>query len=154
MTRNNLAEHLTWLLSNVALTKPATRSYPSASDPVTQQLPQSGKASPQTRTRFQPSSTPAPVSGTRTLHPVSTGADELDVGGDDLVVTREVVVEDCSMGRLTSTTKSKKPLLVSQLPQQLLTPSTTNDGRGKQQAGQAGPNTGPWIGPNAGIPSF
>ncbi|KAF4512535.1 hypothetical protein G6O67_001663 [Ophiocordyceps sinensis] len=54
------------------------------------------------------------------------------------------------MGRLTSTTKSKKPLLVSQLPPQLLTPSTTSDERGKQRAGQAGPNTGHTITPRTG----
>ncbi|KAM4059067.1 DEAD/DEAH box helicase [Hirsutella rhossiliensis] len=111
MTRNNLAEHLTWLLSNITSTKPAPRSYPSASDPVSQQLSQSRRALPPTRTRSRPSSVSAPRPGPRTLHPASREACELAGGGDDL------------------------------LPQQLLTPSTTSDGRGKQHAGQGHTNT-------------
>ncbi|RDA85187.1 hypothetical protein CP532_2388 [Ophiocordyceps camponoti-leonardi (nom. inval.)] len=118
MTRNNLAEHLTWLMSNVSSTKPAVQTFPAPGAHAPSQPPQS-----QTSTASAPRS--------RAAEPINRGRTcDLDPRGDGLTVSRANTVEARSMGRLTSTTKSKKPLLVSQ---QLPTPSATGDERAKQQ---------------------
>ncbi|POR36598.1 ATP-dependent DNA helicase hus2/rqh1 [Tolypocladium paradoxum] len=136
MTRNNLADHLTWLLSNVALTKPPVQAFPGASDPTSLEASQSQNPRVPARPQTQPSSRSGPGIGVTALNRPSRAANDSAGRGNDLLVTHEVTVEEHSMGRLTSTTKSKKPLLVSQQPQQLLTPSATSDGRGKHRAGQ------------------
>ncbi|RDA94471.1 hypothetical protein CP533_2296 [Ophiocordyceps camponoti-saundersi (nom. inval.)] len=122
MTRNNLAEHLTWLMSNASSTKPAAQTFPASGAHAPSQPPQS-----QTSTASAPRS--------RAVNSINRGNTcDSDARGDDLTVPRDDTVEARSMGRLTSTTKSKKPLLISQ---QLLTPSATGDERAKEQ--RAGP---------------
>ncbi|PHH78195.1 hypothetical protein CDD80_7217 [Ophiocordyceps camponoti-rufipedis] len=131
MTRNNLAEHLTWLMSNVSSTKPAAHVFPAPS--------QLSQAPPPTRSQTSQTST---ASRSRAPDPVDfPPVGDPEVIGHGLSVSRQSTVEahsGSSMGRLTSTTKSKKPLLVSQLPQQLPTPSATGDERARQRkAGRA-----------------
>ncbi|PHH87819.1 hypothetical protein CDD83_8363 [Cordyceps sp. RAO-2017] len=159
MTRNNLAEHLTWLLNNVASSKPAAPSFPSAPGPASQEAPRSQGSRQQSPEKKKPlypvlplssfpsssSSSSKPPAGPAALHsapPRAAATHDLAGRGDVLAVTHEISVEARSMGRLTSTTKSKKPLLVSQQPQQLLTPSTTSDGRGKQRVGLTAQDAG------------
>lgn len=143
MTRNNLADHLTWLLSNVALTKPPVQAFPGASDPTSLEASQSQNLQAPARSQAQLSSRSAPAIGATAPNRPSRAANDSAGRGNDLLATHdEVIVEEHSMGRLTSTTKPKKPLLVSQQPQQLLTPSATSDGRGKHRVGQATQDVG------------
>ncbi|PFH59048.1 hypothetical protein XA68_12886 [Ophiocordyceps unilateralis] len=76
-----------------------------------------------------PSAAPSAVTNIDSLR----GYSDPDAPRHGLNVSHETTVEARSMGRLTSTTKSKKPLLVSQQPQQLPTPSTAGDERARQQ---------------------
>ena len=142
MTRNNLADHLTWLLSNVALTKPRVLAFPGASDPTSLEASQSQNLRNPARPQTNSFPTSALEIGVTTPTRPSRAADNTARRGNELPVTQQVIVGKHSMGRLTSTTKPKKLLLVSQQPQQLLTPSATSDGRGKHRATQATPDAG------------
>ncbi|PNY22659.1 ATP-dependent DNA helicase hus2/rqh1 [Tolypocladium capitatum] len=142
MTRNNLADHLTWLLNNVAVTKPPIQPFPRASDPTSLEASQSQNQRAPSRSQTQYASRSGPVIGVTAPNIPSRAANDSAGRGNDLLVTHEVTVEEHSMGRLTSTTKSKKPLLVSQQPQQLLTPSATSDGRGKRRVDDATQDAG------------
>jgi hypothetical protein len=131
MTRNNLADQLSWLLRNVALSKPPQQTFPCASDTSSSNLSQS--SSIQISSGSQPRSFSNTNSQT-TVHPralVSNNASDPSVWGVDFVDTPQVTVVDDSMVRLTSTTKSKRPTLVSQPQQHLPTPSATGDSRAK-----------------------
>ncbi|UNI14913.1 DNA helicase [Purpureocillium takamizusanense] len=126
MTRNNLSEHITWLLQNVALTKPPAPSFPGITDPSSLEASQSqGRGSQSLPARAAALDRSAP----NRPPPPGPARDSAWPAVNALPVTYEVTVEDHSMGRMTSTTKSKKPLLVSQRGQQPLTPSATNDGQ-------------------------
>ncbi|RCI15173.1 hypothetical protein L249_6880 [Ophiocordyceps polyrhachis-furcata BCC 54312] len=129
MTRNNLAEHLTWLMSNVSSTKPAVQTFPASGAHAPSQPPQS-----QTSTASAPRSRAANSTNRGNIC-------DSDPRGDGLTASRENTAGARSMGRLTSTTKSKKPLLVSQ---QLPTPCATGDERATQQqrAGLAAQDAG------------
>ena len=136
MTRNNLSEHITWLLQNIALTKPPAHSFPSTTDPSSFEASQSQGAGSQPL----PPRAPAADRPASNRPPLGPARDLAWPAANVLPVTYEVTVEDHSMGRMTSTTKSKKPLLVSQRGQQPLTPAATNDGqdRSRQDAGACG----------------
>ncbi|KAI0008887.1 hypothetical protein F4779DRAFT_584902 [Xylariaceae sp. FL0662B] len=132
MTRNNLHEHLTWLLVNVALTAPNAPVLPPAHD-------QPDGLSPSDTTPSFPSST-NPNSETRTSDPFASslyptlpvtrtpglgrtdGAAEL-VAGPHEVPERQVAGE--KMGRLVSKSGSNRPNLVLR-QEQLLTPKSTS----------------------------
>ncbi|KJZ78332.1 hypothetical protein HIM_02370 [Hirsutella minnesotensis 3608] len=133
MTRNNLVEHLSWLLNNVASTRPAAHAYPTPSESISQISSQTRRAALDPESQSQTAASAGTEPARPSNPPPREHRERID-RGDDLIVTHETVVEARSMGRLTSTTKPKKPLLVSQIPQQLLTPSATRDGRGKQRS--------------------
>ncbi|KAJ4163414.1 hypothetical protein LMH87_005146 [Akanthomyces muscarius] len=115
MTRNNLADHLTWLLNNISLSTPRQLDLPTptglylgasdASDSIpppstnSQVLRRQGK--PQSSHESQPLSS-LPVNG---LHERS---------GHEPPARDTAQLSQDNMGRLTSTTKSKKPSLVIQ----------------------------------------
>ncbi|KAJ6783555.1 hypothetical protein PWT90_07709 [Aphanocladium album] len=115
MTRNNLADHLTWLLNNVSLSTPRhhdlptpTGLYLSASDisdsippPSTNSHVSKRRETPQTSQRPQILSNP-PVNG---LH---------ERNGQQPPIRNSAQLSQDNMGRLTSTTKPKKPSLVFQ----------------------------------------
>ncbi|KPM38976.1 ATP-dependent DNA helicase hus2/rqh1 [Neonectria ditissima] len=125
MTRNNLADHLPWLLSDLALPKPSTLPFPPTNDASQSGLSQS-----------QPSETPG-LQETRPEPPFhiedkkrpQTAASSRTNGlGERSTASRdsdEVVVVEDNMARLMSSVKSKKPSLVSKPPPQLLTPAST-----------------------------
>lgn len=123
MTRNNLADHLTWLLNNVSLTTPPVVELP----PIN------------LFTRDDSNSFPSQLLGTTVARgPASTGSqgqlqqqNSLNRAGHGTTVIVNVTEDtDCwqdsgsTMGRLTSTVKSKKPSLISQ-PNHLPTPDST-----------------------------
>ncbi|KAF7561746.1 hypothetical protein G7046_g2407 [Stylonectria norvegica] len=141
MTRNNLADHLSWLLTNLALLKPTTPTLPSTADgPLsclsqTQHLTSSGAQ----RTAIEGSCEPedAIQSRSRALN-ISNG---LGGSGDALRDDDVVTLEDENMARLMSNTKSKKPSLVSR-QHQLPTPaSTTGNSRLNQGDAHGQPST-------------
>lgn len=104
MTRNNLANHLSWLLDNIPLTKPPCRPLPTT-DAYTRDLLK-GRLSPpssssQTQNQLIQEGIPP------TLNAKSTSESLIEGAG-------EIARSDDSMGRLTSSAKSKKPSLVSQ----------------------------------------
>ncbi|OHF01377.1 RecQ family ATP-dependent DNA helicase [Colletotrichum orchidophilum] len=135
MTRNNLGDHLSWLLSNVALSTPTDLAFPPARDP-------SGIESSQSQSRFGSSSSqqelpsrpiPQPIPGRTHAGPALHALDVVELPRDSRVATTG---NSASMARLTSSTRPRKPsLAVKQQPQQqLLTPSSTTSGGRFQQA--------------------
>ncbi|KAI1214010.1 uncharacterized protein F4807DRAFT_410133 [Annulohypoxylon truncatum] len=136
MTRNNLGDHLPWLLANVALNAPNAPVLPPASnqspsDP-TSSLDRSTNLRPQTRRRPVPESSlypilpvPQPVQPDSTNGSNKSAAKPLQVPRGETVAGRERETE--SMGRLTSKSGSKRPTLVLR-QEQLLTPTSTHGG--------------------------
>lgn len=112
MTRNNLTDHLTWLLRDSSICKPNTPVYPSNSDPTSAEPSQSQTRASKLDSLSQsfsdigsiPSRTPRAVNG-----PSQVG----DAKEEDCVV--EVKEEDWNMGLLRSASKSKKPSLLSRV---------------------------------------
>ncbi|KAK0372680.1 RecQ family ATP-dependent DNA helicase [Colletotrichum limetticola] len=136
MTRNNLGDHLSWLLSNVALSKPTDLAFPPAHDPSGADSSQSqsrfGSSSSQQElpTRPNPQSIPGRTHAGSALHVL----DAVEQPRDSRVATTG---NSASMARLTSSTRPRKPSLAvkqQQPPQQLLTPSSTTSGGRFQQA--------------------
>ncbi|KAI8965262.1 hypothetical protein F5Y11DRAFT_23200 [Daldinia sp. FL1419] len=122
MTRNNLRDHLSWLLANVALTAPNAPILPPAKDQPSS-LSNSTASRPETRTTDVaepplyptlpdiPSLNLEPSDG-----PTKPVARPLEASGGGPIGAR--------MGRLTSKSGSKRPALVLQ-QEQLLTPTST-----------------------------
>jgi bloom syndrome protein len=113
MTRNNLADHLSWLLRNVALTKPATTTFPctgdrSSGESSNSQLSTSSGGS-------QPRPPPRQAVDAQTQPRQHRGSDSAlsNSAGNVLHGNPAAGLEDGNMGRLTSTSKSKRPSLVS-----------------------------------------
>lgn len=142
MTRNNLADQLSWLLSNAALSKPRLRTFPCAGDsssPNTSQPPsiETGAAH-QLRSSSSIGSQTNPRPRSRALD----NAINLNGWGEDFVDTPQVTVSDDSMVRLASTTKSKRPTLISQPQKHLPTPSATDNPGSKARPAPTGNNAG------------
>jgi bloom syndrome protein len=125
MTRNNLSGHLTWLLKNVALSRPTAHEFPNTSDTSSFRFSQS-------------QSTDAPTTNLSQATTASTGVDRRIPQVQEsrssngppkreevLQDTKVVVLEDDSMGRLSLSTKPKKSSLLLQNGQ-LATPSTAD----------------------------
>lgn len=128
MTRNNLAEHLSWLLDDRGRSKPATPSFPVCSDSSQTGLIQSQHSDSQARqslqaaTSFRPEEVPRPRGDASNT---TNGRGELGstLRQADHVILDDDENDDDTMGRLMLSSKAKKPSLVSR-PQQLLTPSS------------------------------
>lgn len=124
MTRNNLADHLPWLLNNLALPKPSTLTFPSASDgsqsgPSQSQSYDSEAQEVGSETIIDLEDGPFPT------HPAPNRSNGLGQTSTALRDTDQVILVEDTMARLTSSVKSKKPSLVSKPQQQLLTPAST-----------------------------
>ncbi|KAM6531517.1 ATP-dependent DNA helicase sgs1 [Fusarium solani] len=131
MTRNNLSEHLSWLLNDQARFKPATPTFPSCSDASQTGLSQSQRSDSQGRQTLQSGPPAQPGDGTNTNYDASTSSNGRG-GPGGLRNTDQVILEDDTMARLMSSSKPKKPSLVSR-PQQLLTPSSITPNRLSRQ---------------------
>ncbi|KAI1100479.1 hypothetical protein F4804DRAFT_336180 [Jackrogersella minutella] len=135
MTKNNLRDHLTWLLANVALSAPNAPALPPASN----QPPSDPTSSLDRSTNLRPNSRIQPAASEPPLYPILPDARSLqpqpangstkpvarplEVSGEDKVVERD---RD-RMGRLSSKSGSKRPTLVLR-QEQLLTPTSTRGG--------------------------
>ncbi|PHH64540.1 hypothetical protein CDD81_4319 [Ophiocordyceps australis] len=122
MTRNNLKPQLSWLLSNSLSVKPPADALPSVGDHTSSTSLQSNARS---------------HSQSQTLSVLSEGPGSAELCGNEHEATLK---KSDNMGRLTSTTKPKKALLVSQQPQQLLTPSTLGEARKKPRSASRAPD--------------
>lgn len=138
MTRNNLGDHLSWLLST-AVSKPPRFDLPSAQDTSNGSLSQSAGGFDDARLDqvndttsqirlFQEVS--VPVVNTANAVAPATATVNTSTGG---------VPADHAMGRLASASKSKRPSLAikQQHEQQLLTPSSLRSRGGEVQRVQA-----------------
>ncbi|OLN88756.1 ATP-dependent helicase SGS1 [Colletotrichum chlorophyti] len=132
MTRNNLGDHLSWLLSDIAISRPTEFLFPPARDP-------SGTESSQSQSRFGSSASqqelpsrliPYSTSGRPNAGPDLDTLDKVEQPPDSRVAT---IGNTDSMARLASSTKPRRPSLVVK-QQQLLTPSSTTSGGRFQQA--------------------
>ncbi|KAF4955377.1 hypothetical protein FSARC_11863 [Fusarium sarcochroum] len=126
MTRNNLAEHLSWLLNDQARSKPATPSFPSCTDSSQIGLSQSQHSDSQARQSRQAAPSVRPEDVPQPRDDASNTSNGRGGLGSRLRLTDQVILDDDdddTMGRLMLSSKSKKPSLVSR-PQQLLTPSS------------------------------
>ncbi|OBR15452.1 RecQ family ATP-dependent DNA helicase [Colletotrichum higginsianum IMI 349063] len=132
MTRNNLGDQVSWLLSNVAISKPTDLFFPPARDPL-------GPASSQSQSRFSSSnsqqglpshsiSQPIPD-----FSPVGTALHAFNAVEQPQDTRVATAGSSASMARLTSSARHRKPSLAMK-QQQLLTPSSTTSGGRFQQA--------------------
>ncbi|KAK1244945.1 hypothetical protein MKX08_004574 [Trichoderma sp. CBMAI-0020] len=123
MTRNNLSGHLSWLLKNVALSKPTAREFPTTSDTSSFRFSQSQSADTPAANLSQ--ATTASTSADKRVSQVqASGSSNGLPKREEALQDKEVVVlENDSMGRLNLSMKSKKKTLLSQNGQ-LATPST------------------------------
>ncbi|KAF7539016.1 hypothetical protein G7Z17_g12506 [Cylindrodendrum hubeiense] len=127
MTRNNLADHLPWLLNNLALPKPSTLTFPSANDGSQSGLSQSQSYN----------SSGVQEAGTETIIDLedepfltrieSSRSNGLGRTSTALRDTDQVILVEDTMARLTSSAKSNKPSLFSQPQHKLLTPASTKN---------------------------
>ncbi|GAB0133651.1 pre-mRNA processing RNA-helicase [Epichloe bromicola] len=135
MTRNNLADQLSWLLSNIALSKPPVRALPSPGEnsfPRNSQSFNSNSGGSQSKSSVTISS--KTVADRRAVSP--NNVISLTGWGEDIVDTPQVIeADDDNMVRLTSTTKSKRPSLISQPYNPLPTPSGTGETGSKSRHG-------------------
>jgi hypothetical protein len=132
MTRNNLSGHLSWLLKNVALSKPTAREFPTTSDTSSFRFSQSQSQSADTPAANLSQATTASASTDKRISQVQvSGSSNGLPKREEALQDKEVVLEDDSMGRLNLSLKSKKTSLLSQNGQ-LATPSI-NDPETKQR---------------------
>ncbi|PTB42992.1 hypothetical protein M441DRAFT_25099 [Trichoderma asperellum CBS 433.97] len=127
MTRNNLSGHLSWLLLNVALSKPTAREFPTTSDTSSFRFSQSQSQSADAPAANLSQATTASTSTDKRISQVqASGSSNGLPKREEALQDKEVVVlEDDSMGRLNLSTKPKKISLLSQNGQ-LATPLTTD----------------------------
>ncbi|KAI9171448.1 ATP-dependent DNA helicase hus2/rqh1 [Paramyrothecium foliicola] len=126
MTRNNLQDHLLWLLNDISLSRPAPRPFPNANDSSGSVTAQISFSALQTR--------PGPVNieelpqkqTGRNVATFRTHGLKEEVWDTQEKAESPEVAEIEDMGRLTSTTKSKKPSLV--LKQEHESPLATKNG--------------------------
>ncbi|RGP70564.1 bloom syndrome [Fusarium sporotrichioides] len=125
MTRNNLAEHLSWLLNDQARSKPAIPSFPVCSDSSQAGLSQSQHPDSQVRQTSQPVTSVSIGNDPQSTRDASNGRGALDRRSrqTDPVILDDNDDDEDTMGRLILSSKAKKPSLVSR-PQQLLTPTS------------------------------
>ncbi|PNP47420.1 hypothetical protein TGAMA5MH_01239 [Trichoderma gamsii] len=125
MTRNNLSGHLSWLLKNVALSKPTAREFPTTSDTSSFRFSQS-QAADTPAANLSQATTASTSADKRTSQVQASGSSNGLPKREEASQDKEVVVlEDDSMGRLSLSTKPKKTSLLSQNGQ-LATPLTTD----------------------------
>lgn len=151
MTRNNLKDHLAWLVSNVHLSRPTGPSLPNVHEAFFDNPPRSfTSVSSQQQQQRQPHGSDAPAranasssasASTTATRPSRNPApedfdfdDELSLDDDTIVLDEEedplgsdTVVRAADMARLT-TKSAKKPSLMSK-QEQLPTPPTTAVGK-------------------------
>lgn len=137
MTRNNLADHLSWLLNDLSLPKPTTPQLPTTADgsqsaPARSQSWDSSLArqvglEDQKNTEERNLQKRATSNKPNGLESSSRNAQHLDL----------LTATENSMARLTSSGKANKPGLVSKPQQQLLTPASTTGFRSLQPETQA-----------------
>ncbi|KAL6827299.1 hypothetical protein J3E69DRAFT_333585 [Trichoderma sp. SZMC 28015] len=130
MTRNNLPDNIAWLLKNAALSKPTAPQFPQASDTASFRFTQSQSTNGRTADLSQ--ETTVSAGSDRRINQSqgswsSNGPPKREEASQN---TEVVVLEDDSMGRLTLSTKSRKPVLLSQNVQREALSSI--DGRSKQ----------------------
>lgn len=124
MTRNNLQDQLKWLLRDATLSRPVTLPLPnndsqgfSSSSSQDPSLVSVNGSQPHTRVSVNETET-----ATNQLQTGPGGA--LSRAGDAVHYITKETLEDGTMGRLTSSVKSKKPSLISR-QDHLLTPTPT-----------------------------
>lgn len=130
MTRHNLEEHISWLLSNVAVCKPASIEYPSARDSATISFSQSLDKE---RLQLNTPTTSTDIS----IHPSTRSRPSINAVGTSNLGSAAQGVQDTggreeqseSMAKLTSASKPKKSSLVLK-QQQLPTPTSDKSGHG------------------------
>ncbi|UKZ55111.1 hypothetical protein TrVGV298_008928 [Trichoderma virens] len=142
MTRNNLSGHLTWLLKNAALSKPTAPQFPQTSDTASFHFSQSQSTNGGRAADFSQATTLSAGADRRIHQAQESGSSNGPPKREEVSQDTEVaVLEDDSMGRLSLSTKSKKPLLLSQNGP-LATPSSA-DSRSKQILAESIKTSGP-----------
>lgn len=144
MTRNNLADHLAWLLHNTSLSKPTTPVFPSNSDPSSFEEPQSQPRGSLNRPHTRTNSFADSDLEFKPHDAAPENANGLSTAGNALEDITEATLGDWNMGRLTSTSKSKKPSLFSKLDQ-LPTPAPTTERKPLTRVGETTVPSSKWI---------
>ncbi|KAL7954410.1 hypothetical protein V8C34DRAFT_294419 [Trichoderma compactum] len=130
MTRNNLPDNIAWLLKNAALSKPTAPQFPQTSDSASFRFTQSQSTNGRTADLSQ-GTTISAESDRRTNQAQGSWSSNGPPKREEALQNTEVVdLEDDSMGRLSLSTKSRKPVLLSQNVR-VAAPSSA-DGRSKQ----------------------
>lgn len=142
MTRNNLPDNIAWLLKNAVLSKPTAPQFPQTSDTASFRSTQSQSTNGRTADLSQETTVSA-GSDRRTNQAQSWSSNGPPKKEEASQNTEVVVLEDNSMGRLTLSSKSRKPVLLSQNVQREA-PSSA-DGRSKQVLNESLKPNGAWI---------
>ncbi|KAL6698534.1 hypothetical protein J3F84DRAFT_363141 [Trichoderma pleuroticola] len=130
MTRNNLPDNIAWLLKNAALSRPTAPQFPQTSDTASFRFTQSQSTNGRTADLSQETTVSAGSDRRANQAPGSWSSNGPPKREEASQNTEVVVLEDDSMGRLSLSTKSRKPVLLSQNVQRAA-PSLA-DGRPKQ----------------------
>lgn len=139
MTRNNLADNLSWLSQNPALSKPTTPSFPRAIEASLSGLSQSQHSDSSGPRHNVPRLHTNPREGGSHENSTLSGINGSGKPSAPSRVSQLVTAGEEAMGRLASTTKPKKPSLVSK-QNLLLTPASTTGNARSNQAGTQGRN--------------
>lgn len=135
MTRNNLADQLSWLLTNVTLSRPPSRDFPPPSDASHSDSSQTLAAHAHLSTSQTKSSAREDIRA-RGLPRALVAENAVNLGGwgnDSVDLTRASIADDSdAMVRLTSSSKPKRPSLVSQTADPLPSPAATDESRSKR----------------------
>lgn len=143
MTRNNLPDNIAWLLKNAALSKPTAPQFPQTSDTASFRFTQSQSTNDRTADLSQ-GTTVSAEPDRRTNQAQGSWSSNGPPKREEALQNTEVVdLEDDSMGRLSLSTKSRKPVLLSQNVQ-IAAPSSA-DGRSKQVFNESLKTNGVWI---------
>lgn len=134
MTRNNLADQLSWLLSNNRSAKPPVWALPPVEDISVSKASRSfNSIRGGSQDKFSATRSPQKTVANRRAGP-SSNVITLTGWGEDIVDTPQVIeVVDDNMVRLTSTSKSKRPSLVYQPHDPLPTPLGTGESGSKSR---------------------
>lgn len=111
MTRNNLADHLTWLLNSISISKPHKNDFPAPAELYlgNSEIPDSiSPPSTNSETSYRQDKAKNPTSSNLRIDGLHERTTQALPNRDPAQLSQD------NMGRLTSTTKSKKPSLVSQ----------------------------------------
>lgn len=133
MTRNNLANQVSWLLQNITLSRPPQPALPPANNTSVSREAQSFQLARGESQSVISTTRSSETVIDRRARPSSNVSTLTGWGEDSIDIPQVIEVADDNMVRLTSTSKSKRPSLISHTHNPLPTPLGTDEARPKSR---------------------